>query len=781
MISGSLLGAFSSLPEPVEALTKDVSTTVDMMGSGDNVAVLDDVVVEDGFIRLATNVYPIHDVVWSDANSDAMVVDNDNKPRLGRASHWITRSGFDSTGDYQHSAVWDRDNTQVLVYGGRHDAGATSFIHNNLWAYDPSSHAWRELSPVTSAKFLHSAVWADSYHMMIVWGGLTFVNPNLRLLNETRVYWPANDTWAMMAPNPYGGRVGQAAVWDSTNNQMLVSGGTPDGNISNSTNDLYAFRPATNSWHRLASMPANQARGAHAAVWDTQSAQMIVMGGRKSGNAMTSVFSYKPSTNTWTQLGNAPVDRWYHSASWDSVGNRMFSFGGLNSGNQMSARLFEYTPQADSWKQLEIGPDARCWSAFVWDPVDALGLNFAGAASLNNPITSYNDVAEYRTEVPFVNDGWLTSSIFDVGGILSVGELSWTPSGQPSACGPDAIKFQVASSSTLEVPSHFVGPDGTPATFFTDPSGTVVGDHHFGGGRIAYRMYFHTDDNTISPSIDTVDMSVIRHASSGTYTSPAYDLGQTTSSLERVTYRSEIPTGSNPNLVKVTVRIRTSMQEDMQASSAWEVITKDDTKFTIPYGRYFQFEVEIKTDTHSRHLTPVFKGITVEYNSPPILTLGLIDRSSGDRTSWFTYAITYTDVDNDEPTVALVHIDSEVYDLSSGDIDFTDGAVFRFSTRLDLGDHTYWFEFSDGKNDVRDPLVGEYTGPEVLNRAPKPVISDPLTGTRFTPEEPVQFSGTQSSDPDLDKITYLWTSNLDGELETHSTFKVARPKVRDHP
>ena len=283
-------------------------------------------------------------------------------------------------------------------------------------------------------------------------------------------------------------------------------------------------------------------------------------------------------------------------------------------------------------------------------------------------------------------------------------------------------------------------------------------------------MYFHTDDTTITPSVDTVDLEIIRYASMGTYTSPIYDLDQTMSSLDRVTYRAELPDGSNPHLVKVTVKIRTSMNEDMQGASAWEIVEKDDTKFTIPYGQYFQFEVEIRTDTHSRHLTPVFKGITVEYNSPPILIMGLIDRVSGDRTTWFTYTITYTDVDNDEPTVSNVYIDGTAYPMSSGDIQFSDGAVFRYTKRLALGEHDYWFEFSDGKNTVRDPPVAEYMGPEVLNRPPVPVIDYPVSGTRLTPDEPVEFSASQSSDPDHDKITYRWMSSIDGELDTHIAF-----------
>jgi len=781
MLSSSLAGLLPLLSGPAEALTFQVDSTQDLTGSGGNVAVLDKLVIQDGDIRLDTETYEIRDTSWSDANALNIVVDDKNKPKLDFASHWSTDPGYDNSGDFMHSAVYDRDRAQVLVYGGVHDSGGARYAHNALWSYNAGSGSWHELSPVNRAKFLHTAVWADSFHMMIVFGGLSVSGSSTYLLDETLVYWPANDSWALRAPCPYGGVVLHTAVWDSTNNQMLVAGGTPDGTWENVTNELWAFRPGTNSWTRLTPFAANQARGGAASCWDTENEQMIMFGGRRgNNNPMSSVLSYKPSTNTWTQRGNSPVTRMLHSMSWDPVGGKAYTYGGIVSGNTISARLYEYDPLPDSWKLLESAPDARYWSGFVWDPNNGVGLNFAGAAETGNPpITSYNDVMTYRTEVPFQTSGWLTSAYFDVAGVVSMGSLSWTPASQPTACGPDAVKFQVASSSMLESPTEFVGPDGTSSTYFTDPAGTPVGDHHFAAGRVAYRMYFNTEDNTITPSIDSVSMDVHRYAGRGEYTSPIYDLGQERSSLERVTYRSQIPDGSNPNLVKVTVKVRTSKNADMSSPTAWETVDKDDTDISVAYGRYFQFNVVLTTDTQKRHVTPVFRGITVEYNSPPILTAGQIDSVSGDRTTWFQYTITYTDVDNDEPTVSYVYIDGSPFMMTSPDLDFTDGAAFSYTTRLNLGEHEFYFEFSDGKNTVRDPPVGTYSGPEVLNRDPVPVIDFPSSGTRFTPSEPAEFSAASSYDPDGDDLEFRWTSSLMGDLSSSKAF-IERLTEGDH-
>jgi PKD repeat protein len=770
MFTSTLLVTLPYTSESAEALVFDIDSTEDLQGSGDNLAVLDDVVIEDGTLRLDLESYPVHDDAWSDSNALNMVVDDKNKPKLSLASHWTTYPGYGNDGNFQHSAVYDRDRSQVLVFGGVHDTAQSRYVHNSLWAYDAATQVWTEKSPARPI-FLQSAVWAGSLHMMIVFGGVTVVGQDAYLLNSTLVYWPANDTWALMADCPFGGIVFHSAVWDSTNDQMLVAGGTPDGTMANVTNHLWAFRPRTNSWHRLADFPANQARGGAAAVWDDDNELMVMFGGQRgTNNPMSSVFSYNPTTNQWTQRGNAPVTRVFHSMSWDPVGKKAYCYGGLT-GSALSARLYEYAPLQDTWKQLENAPDARYFTAFVWDPTNNVGLAMGGAAEGGNPpITSYNDVMTYQTQVPFQTDGWLTSAIFDVAGVVSMGELSWTPADQVPAVGPGAVKFQVASSSMLETPTNFVGPDGTSSTYFTDPAGTPIGDHHFGAGRIAYRMYFHTDDSTVSPFIDSVSLEAFRHAARGTYTSPVYDLGQERSSIERVTYRSELPTGVNPNLVKVIVKVRTSKSADMSSPTAWEDVEKDDSHISIAYGRYFQFEVTITTDSQKRQLTPLFKGISIEYNSPPILTLGQIDRGEGIRTTWFEYSITYTDVDNDEPTVKLVYIDGVPKEMSSPDQDFTDGAVFSYTTRLDLGEHDYYFEFSDGKNPVRDPPGGLYTGPEVKNQDPVPVIDFPSSGERFIPTEPVEFSAASSYDPDEDNLEFKWTSSVSGELSQSSAF-----------
>ncbi len=769
MCTGSFMAVLVAVPAPAGALSVTVTTDEDFLGSEGNAGTLDNVVVDGGSIKLGEDKYTIKDVAWSAQNARDMVVDGNGIPKLDLDTPWKRRTGYGSDGCFWHTTVWDSTRGKVYLYGGRHDSGTTMFLHNALWEYDPAMDTWTERQGGPAAVYGHTAVWADELGMMIVYGGISVSGQNLVFMDYVLLYWPANNSWAVRQRAPVH-LTWHSAAWDPLNHQMLVSGGTPDGNLSNATQNLYSYNPSTDSWSQLAGMGSTMARGGHVAVWDTDREEMIISGGRKSNRPMSSTMTYKPSSNSWTTRDNSPLARFLHGASWDPVQKRMYVYGGIDDGWNPSAQFHYFSNSANTWTTMRPGLSSKFFTAFVWDPLHAMGMNFMGAQSGNGPYVSYNEVLVFKEETLYKTSGWLTGPIYDVGGILRVGNITWKPLTQAASCGPDAVTFQVGSSGPLESPDTFLGPDGTTESFFTDPEGASVGSAHLGMNRIAYRMLFKTADPTISPTVTEVGMEVFRYKLRGTYTSPVQDLVQPVSTIGRVRYSSEIPAGGNPNLIKTDVYIRTSSRSDMASATDWELVTADDASIKTAYARYFQFKVEFFTDSQARYLTPLFKEISLDYNSPPVLSRPQVDRSEGDRSTWFEYSITYTDVDNDAPTVRNVHIDGSAYVMSSSDTTYTDGAVFSFTTRLSLGAHTFHFEFSDGKNNVREPSIGTFDGPKVVNLAPKPVIDYPAGGSRYSPEEPIEFSASRSSDPEGDPITYKWTSSLLGQISDKSAF-----------
>ncbi len=146
------------------------------------------------------------------------------------------------------------------------------------------------------------------------------------------------------------------------------------------------------------------------------------------------------------------------------------------------------------------------------------------------------------------SDGVLESKTFDTGSASNFHNLSWTPVDQPVSAGPASVKFQIAStaSSSSENPVwNYIGPDGTNATYYT-VSDTPISTVHNGHRYIRYKVFMHTDDNTVTPNISDVSF---------TMTSSCTPPGQVVfSNLESGNYTLNITkTGYSPYTTNVTV------------------------------------------------------------------------------------------------------------------------------------------------------------------------------------------------------------------------------------
>ncbi|MCK4969351.1 MAG: PKD domain-containing protein, partial [Thermoplasmata archaeon] len=165
------------------------------------------------------------------------------------------------------------------------------------------------------------------------------------------------------------------------------------------------------------------------------------------------------------------------------------------------------------------------------------------------------------------------------------------------------------------------------------------------------------------------------------------------------------------------------------------------------------------------------RGPDVEIpNNEPTLTTPLFTPDDGTRLDEFTFTIVYTDGEDDHPIKSYLYIDGVAYIMDPDGDRYDIGETFRKRTRLDLGEHSIFFVFNDGKNEVRFPVTGSLPGPTVINLDPIANIAVPGNRDRFTPDDYVTFSAIGSEDPDSDKMTYVWTSSLDGPLSTLEFF-----------
>jgi PKD repeat protein len=97
----------------------------------------------------------------------------------------------------------------------------------------------------------------------------------------------------------------------------------------------------------------------------------------------------------------------------------------------------------------------------------------------------------------------------------------------------------------------------------------------------------------------------------------------------------------------------------------------------------------------------------------PTITAGSVTPSLGtNQTTQFTYSVTYTDADNNPPQWVNVTLDgSRVFQMAKQnplDSNYLDGCVYRYITYLNVGNHSYFFNASDG---TRAANLGPYYGP----------------------------------------------------------------------
>ncbi len=102
--------------------------------------------------------------------------------------------------------------------------------------------------------------------------------------------------------------------------------------------------------------------------------------------------------------------------------------------------------------------------------------------------------------------GLLTSSVFDSGATTTTyHQLTWLPENQATTTGAEGLKFQLASAdeNTATTTWNFIGPDGSPASFYTAPT-SQIGLGHQSDRYLRYRVQLSTVDEAATPRLSDV-------------------------------------------------------------------------------------------------------------------------------------------------------------------------------------------------------------------------------------------------------------------------------------
>ncbi len=289
-----------------------------------------------------------------------------------------------------HTWTVDADSHYAYLFGGR-DGGKT---FDDLWRYDLETDTWKKLSPRgkgPSARFGHSAVWADGFGVVVfagqrgadffgdLWafdptegkwtllpgkgeapkrryGSCMIVGPDGRIwishgftfagrFDDTRAYNLNAKRWASIAPD--GRRPGERCLHDcfrSASGQMVLYGG--QDNSVRALGDLWVTRP-NESWKR---QPDPQARPRRLyAVTEAGDYAWIFGGAGKNDAALDDLWRVDRETLEFKKVnvaGTSPSARFASTLITDEARGRLLLFGGM--GKVAKADVWQLTDRADA-------------------------------------------------------------------------------------------------------------------------------------------------------------------------------------------------------------------------------------------------------------------------------------------------------------------------------------------------------------------------------------------------------------------------------------------------
>ncbi len=289
--------------------------------------------------------------------------------------------------------AYDLEAHRLFMFGGNLNG---SFL-NDTWAYDPAANIWTDLKPsgaLPAARAGPAMAYDPGARRLILFGGESGPTNNDAggSSNDTWVYNPATNTWALLHPAGAlpAGRRGHDMAYDSSSGQLIMFGGLDSAD--NALNDTWAYDPVANTWKEV--KPAGLlpvGRSGHAMAFEASSGRVIMFGGAVVGSTLNDIWSYGPKTNMWTELkpeGKLPSPRWFSALVDDSSSGRLIMFGGDISDDPIGLMVdtyandtWAYDLKNSTWTELKPEgtlPVARFRHSMVYDTLTGRVIMFGG-------------------------------------------------------------------------------------------------------------------------------------------------------------------------------------------------------------------------------------------------------------------------------------------------------------------------------------------------------------------------------------------------------------------
>lgn len=319
-------------------------------------------------------------------------------------------------------------NDELVSFGGVIPAGFATVI-DDIWIYNPSADAWREISVGIQINQRHGS---DTLYGLccatvngVVHGFCGKFPQAAKSLCHGHFVWNYRDeTFEWLESGSYGGRFGATAIATDDGMIIIAGGNVEDVNIGpngGAVPDTFALNAAAMFVANdagIAAMTGYSSLFKSAGFWDASS--------RTSFSA----------PHTWRPLPIALID---HSAC--AFRDRIYVAGGIDSSAVAQEKLYAFYPATNTWQTLADMPAARSQGTLLVDEENEYlywacgwdGTTVSGAIYRYNIVTdvwtTFSNAATAR-RLAFI--GWHGGRIHMMGGIDAGGAPLATYTVMPS-------------------------------------------------------------------------------------------------------------------------------------------------------------------------------------------------------------------------------------------------------------------------------------------------------------------------------------------------------------
>lgn len=210
--------------------------------------------------------------------------------------------------------------------------------------YDPAKNSWRELAPLPEGR--HHLALAAHDGKVYPTGG--YADLSFRPNRKTGwAYDPKTNAWKAIADMPGPRAAHRMAAVDG---KLYVAGGVGTDPVA-----VWAYEPATDSWREdLDSLPTARE---HLAIVGT-SGKLYVIAGRWGNENLRTLEAYDPASDSWSRLADLPAERGAHAAS--VIDGRIHVTGGEDLDSAATyGEHWIYDPASDRWEEAATMPTPR--------------------------------------------------------------------------------------------------------------------------------------------------------------------------------------------------------------------------------------------------------------------------------------------------------------------------------------------------------------------------------------------------------------------------------------